>query len=191
MRVAGGDLIVESDAAGEARSFAQPIHGASLRDLAAIAGVDLAADLDIGHDTPEVGDIHAPIELDCAASTEIAAWFGIVAAALDRALAGTPAAARPSVIRLWPEHFDVAIDAAAATDLRVNLGGSPGDDFSSEPYLYVGPWTDARPGDPTFWNAPFGAALARTQLSVDDPIGSATAFLFDGFRRLQSVNREA
>jgi hypothetical protein len=184
VRVAGGLLVVESDAEGGSRSFAQSIDGANLRELAAVAGVDLAAPLDVGHDTPELGDIDAPIALDAAAAADVAEWFGIVAAALDRVLAAVPAIAKPSLARLWPEHFDVALDAAATRDVRVNLGGSPGDGFSEEPYLYVGPWTDTRPGDRAFWNAPFGAATRWSQLQRDDPVGSAAAFLLAGFRLL-------
>jgi hypothetical protein len=184
VRVAGGLLVVESDAEGEARSFAQSIDGAKLRELAAVAGVDLAAALDVGHDTPELGDVDAPIALDDDAAADIAEWFGLVGAALDRVLGAVPAAAQPSLARVWPEHFDVALDAAASRDVRVNLGGSPGDSFSDEPYLYVGPWTEARPGEASFWNAPFGAARRRSELDPDDAVASAAAFLLDGFRRL-------
>ena len=42
----------------------------------------------------------------------------------------------------------------------------PGDAFSDEPYVYVGPWGTERPGEPDYWNAPFGAVLRR---SVVDP----------------------
>ena len=35
-----------------------------------------------------------------------------------------------------------------------------------EPYLYLGPWTDDRPGDAGFWNAPFGAVLRRSELGT-------------------------
>ena len=53
---------------------------------------------------------------------------------------------------------------------RVNLGGSPGDQHFPEPYAYVGPWGPARPGDPGFWNAPFGAVLPwQALLGADLP----------------------
>ena len=48
------------------------------------------------------------------------------------------------------------------TAAQVNLGFSPGDAFSDDPYVYVGPWGPARPGDDGYWNAPFGAALSRS-----------------------------
>jgi hypothetical protein len=185
VRVAHGTLIVESDAPGAPSSTAHAIHGTSLRELADVAGVDLAAALDVGHDTPAMGDPDAPLELDALGASAIAHWFGVVAGALDRVLAAVPASGGASVARLWPEHFDVAIDVAATPEVRVNLGGSPGDSFSGEPYLYVGPWTPERPGDGDFWNAPFGAACMRSQLDAGDLVGSAAAFLLDGLRRLQ------
>ncbi len=43
----------------------------------------------------------------------------------------------PSAPKLWPEHFDYAIDAGVH---RANYGFSPGDEDRPEPYLYVGPW---------------------------------------------------
>jgi len=185
VRVAHGTLIVEADAPGAPSSTAHAIHGTSMRALAAAAEVDLGAALDVGRDTPVLGDPDAPLELDAAGGDDLAEWFGIVAAALDRVVATVASTSGASLARLWPEHFDVAIDLVAKPDVRVNLGGSPGDSFSGEPYLYVGPWTDDRPGDSDFWNAPFGAALTRSQLDADDLAGSAAAFLLDGLRRLQ------
>jgi hypothetical protein len=185
VRVAQGTLIVETDAPGAASSTAHPIDGTSMRRLADLAGVDLGAALDVGRDTPVVGDAEAPLELDGAAADDALGWLGDVAGALDRVLAALPATSGASVARLWPEHFDVAIDVAARAGVRVNLGGSPGDSFSSEPYLYVGPWTADRPGGDGFWNAPFGAARARSQLDGGDLAGSAAAFLLEGLHRLQ------
>jgi hypothetical protein len=86
-------------------------------------------------------------------------------------------------VRLFPEHFDVAIDVLARPGQRVNLGGSPGDSFSSEPYLYVGPFTAERPGDKAFWNTPFGAALTASDLDADDPVAGAVEFLLEGVKR--------
>ena len=58
---------------------------------------------------------------------------------------------------LWPEHFDVAIRVDDAT-----FGLSPGDGFIEEPYAYVG--VSRPPAGDAFWNAPFGAAVPRTEL---------------------------
>lgn len=185
VRVSRGFLIVESDAEGAASTAAHPIAGASLRELAAAAGVDLDRPLDVGHDTPGLGDRDAPIDIDQRVVDEIAVWFNLVSAALDRVIASVCTApdSSPSLVRLWPEHFDVGVDIAARPGVRVNVGGSPGDGFSAEPYLYVGPWTEDRPGDPAYWNAPFGAACQRSGLQ-GDPLQSATEFLLHGLRLL-------
>jgi hypothetical protein len=187
VRVSGTNLVVESDAVDSAAAKAMAIGGSSLRTLATFAGVDLAETIDVGHDTPALGDIDAPISLDGAAATELTTWFHEVTAILDGVLASLSPLAASTLPRLWPEHFDVAIEAQATAERRVNLGGSPGDGSSDEPYLYVGPWTDDRPGDAEFWNAPYGAMRTRSQLA-DDPAGviaAGVAFLLDGYARLR------
>ena len=68
---------------------------------------------------------------------------------------------------------------------RCNLGASPGDERHPDPYLYVGPWGDERPGDDGYWNAPFGAVLGHAEVvDSDSPLRTATAFFHDGIRRL-------
>lgn len=188
VRVAGTDLVVESDTPGSSAARRTPIGGSTLRTLAAFAEVDLTQPLDVGHDTPAAGDLDQAIELDAVDAAAIASWHGLVAAMLDRVLAELPALVGATVTRLWPEHFDVAFDAATSPGQRVNLGGSPGDGYSDEPYLYVGPFSSERPDDSSFWNAPFGAARTRSELVAvageDDLVASGAAFLLDGYRRL-------
>jgi hypothetical protein len=185
VRVSDGLLIVESDAEAGATTLVRPIGGASLRELAELAEVDLAHDLDVGPDSVEQGDLDEPIVIDLGAVREITDWLALAAAALDRVAAAVePASISASLARLWPEHFDVAIDLAARPGVRANCGASPGDAFSSEPYLYVGPWTEDRPGGPGYWNAPFGAACQRSALQGDDLVQAAAEFMLDGLRRL-------
>jgi hypothetical protein len=186
VRVSGTSLVVESDALGEASARSMTIGGSSLAALAAFAGVDLSEPIDVGHDTPPIGDVDAPMHLHNGGASGVMEWFGLLAAILDRVLFDLPDGANPTLPRLWPEHFDVAMEAQAHPARRVNLGGSPGDSFSDEPYLYVGPWTTDRPGDAQFWNAPFGAFRTWGQLAVDsaDLINAGAAFLLDGYRRL-------
>lgn len=181
VRVVGATLVVESDAPDAAGTVTLPIRGSSLAGLARIAGVSLAERLDVGSDTPTVGQVGVPIQLDVAAATAVCRWFELSAAILDQVVAALPRGASPSLVRLWPEHFDVAVDVLARDGVRTNIGASPGDGFLAEPYLYLGPWTNDRPGGGTFWNAPFGAAVAASALgSVDDGV----AFLREGIGRL-------
>jgi hypothetical protein len=74
--------------------------------------------------------------------------------------------------RLWPEHFDIAIDLD-----EVNYGFSPGDADHLEPYAYVGPWHAEVSGP--LWNASGfrGAELTYADLlRADDPHAAALEF---------------
>jgi hypothetical protein len=184
VRVGGGTLFVESDRAGAARVRTAQLHGSTLESLATVAGVDLSEGLDVGHDTPPLGDIHAPIELDPAHAAVVHRAHSLGAAALDLVAAGLPERAMPTLARLWPEHFDIALDAEARPGVRINLGVSPGDGFVGEPYAYAGPWTADRPGTDGFWNASFGAA--RTLAELGNDAAAIAAFLHEGFARLAS-----
>lgn len=185
VRVSGGLLVRESGGTDGATSTAVPIDGADLTELAVVAGVDLAAELDVGHDTPPLGSTTERLAVDEAAASALADWYAVTATALDRAVAELGPTSSPTMVQLWPEHFDAAIDVAALPDRRANLGGSPGDGFHDTPYLYVGPWTDHRPGDQQFWNAPFGAVLGYGELvGQPDPVAVATEFFVRGVRQL-------
>lgn len=106
---------------------------------------------------PSVYSDHAPvspgdrIDVDRAAADRIAAWF-------ERGRQALTTVTRSEAPVLWPEHFDLAV-----TVRQVNLGVSPGDGYSAEPYAYVGPRDfdpQAEPYlDSPFWSAPFGAML--------------------------------
>ncbi len=185
VRVSDGLLVRESGPSSGATSTVVAIDGSDLTELAAVAGVDLGADLDVGHDTPPLGDATERLVVDRAAASALADWYAITAAALDRTVAELGPRSSPTMVQLWPEHFDVAIDVAALPGRRANLGGSPGDGFHGDPYLYVGPWTNDRPGDQQFWNAPFGAVMGYAELIDDrDPVGTATRFMIRGVRQL-------
>lgn len=161
---------------------------ASLSEAAAFAEADLAAPFDAGSDTPPVGDVDVPLAVDAAAASALADWFAFGTAALDAVVAALDPTAEPSVVQVWPEHFDAGCDVAAVPGQRVNLGASPGDGLSTEPYLYVGPWGPDRPGHPDYWNAPFGALLGHAALrDSTDPQGDAVAFLRRGLELLRSA----
>lgn len=163
------------------------LAGATLADLAELVGADLAADFSCGPDTPALGDPHEPIELAAADASAVAEWFGLGAAALDATCARLPATSTPAVAQLWPEHFDLGtnVGVGPGPDDRVNLGASPGDGAVPEPYLYVGPWSTDRPGDPGYWNVDFGAVLRWAEvMSSPDPLGAAVAFFARGLQLL-------
>ena len=127
VRVAGPTLVVESDAPDAAVSRSMAIPRASLAGLAHLAGVRLASPLDVGADTPTTGPIGVPIVIDADGITAICRWFELSAGILDRVVTGLPhKTAQPSLVRLWPEHFDVAVDLLARDGVRTNIGASPG-----------------------------------------------------------------
>jgi hypothetical protein len=115
-------------------------------------------------------DLDAALDVDDDGVAALAAWFASVSAALTEVY---PEAAQT----LWPEHFDLAITVAGAT-----YGGSPGDEFHAQPYLYVTPPGEPVPdGDPAFWNEPFGAS--RTYDRVPG-VADAVAFLTEATSRI-------
>lgn len=113
-------------------------------------------------------DGDAMLDIDPEAANRLAGWFALVADALEH-VRREHAAEEPTIVQLWPEHFDVA-----CTISEVNLGGSPGDAEHPEPYLYVGPWS-AVTG--SFWNEPWGASISWRDVPDE---ASAIAFLEDG-----------
>lgn len=180
LRVAGHVLVRERRTAAGMQSAVHPIAGASLAALAAFADADLAGALSVGTDTPAPGAVDEPLTVDAAAAAVLGGWLDLGARAIDRVLADVGAAATPTVAQIWPEHFDLGIDLDAGS-IRTNLGASAGDGYSAEPYVYVGPRTADRPGDPEFWNAPFGALLGYGAIAGSvDPISTMTEFLHRG-----------
>lgn len=159
LRVAGGMLVREVGTQG----WAMPMDGASLAELATFGGVDLDDAFSAGPDTPEVGPTDEPLRLSVGELDALYGWFDLGWRVLDAVTADTSLVSGRSTVQLWPEHFD----AGCTVDLRpgagVNLGFSPGDSFSEEPYAYVGPWGPERPGDPAHWSAPFGAFVPRSR----------------------------
>jgi hypothetical protein len=194
VRVVGGSLVVERadgqrDGERTATTDVLTIAGSSIRALCAGIGFEPDPDLSVGGDTPPPGDLDEPLSLDSIVAAILGDWYGLGQRAMDDAVASLPDA-QASVVRLWPEHFDVGIDLAADAarkpDVRVNLGASAGDGSHQEPYVYVGPWGDERPGPSDYWNAPFGAVLSFAELdAADNPLSRASEFLLQGIAALR------
>jgi hypothetical protein len=175
VRMAGTVLVHEHDASVRYLE----LQGSSLAAAAAFVGVDLAEPFSCGEDTPPLGAVDEALTLDAAEVAVFHAWWSFGCQVLDTLCSEYT---DPVAIQLWPEHFDAgtSVQVAPGAAARCNLGVSPGDAFSPEPYLYVGPWTADRPGPSTLWNAPFGAALLRSALTTKTPdaaLAQAHAFL--------------
>jgi hypothetical protein len=123
-----------------------------------------------------------PLEVHAGAAAVLAETWAIGEEALT-AFAAT-GVDDPSEPILWPEHFDIAIEAgseAAAT--RATYGISPGDPDHDEPYAYVAPWTPPdTTGPDTFWNAT-GFTGAQRPVGADDA-GELVAFFREAARLL-------
>jgi hypothetical protein len=163
VRVEGGELVHE--VGGERRR-------GPLTSLAA-AAVVIADLLPSGLELDD-----GPLAIDPAAARVLAEWYGLGARVLGRLVADAAAADAATAPRLWPEHFDIAIELGSeADDARANYGLSPGDEDHPQPYAYVGPWATAVSGD--LWQASgfSGAELSYADLiAAADPEREATEF---------------
>ncbi len=194
VRMAGGSLFAEHiesnvDGTSTARTDVHTVAGSTIRQLCEAVSADIDLDFSVGGDTPPLGDADEIVVLDSDATMVLGDWWALGQRAMDMAIASFPDP-RASVIRLWPEHFDVGIDLAVdptnKPGVRVNLGAAAGDDFHQEPYLYVGPWGDERPGPAEYWNAPFGAVLGFADLDAsDNPLAEAAEFFLHGIAHLR------
>src|SRR4051794_36349666 len=105
-----------------------------------------------------------PLDIDASAATVLAEWYALGQAVLS--------AFSDAEARLWPEHFDLAIESN-----EVNYGFSPGDEHHAQPYAYVGPWSAEVSG--ALWNATGfrGAELTYAELlQAPDPHAAALEF---------------
>lgn len=190
VRIAGSHLLHERTGP-DAVTATLDLATATLADAAALVGVDVTAPFEAGQDTPPVGDPTECLAIDPEAASVLAEWFRYGWAVLDTVVGTLGPDGAPSVVQLWPEHFDAGVDVAYAPGSRVNLGASPGDGFSAQPYLYVGPWDSARPSDPSYWNAPFGAVLPYDELHDLDTLAAQHVVVFGGRNRLDGVMHAA
>ena len=159
---------------------------ASLRAAAAVVGIapDLAQQEQF--DDPPHGDPDAPLPVDAGAAGALGAWYAFATDVLDALRAGAGAGDDVTIVRIWPEHLDAAIDMGdGAAGRRATYGASPGDRHHAEPYLYASPWAGRIDGffdDPGFR----GAARTYSQLAAAaDPRSAAIAFLAEARDRVQ------
>jgi len=146
----------------------------TIRAAAELAGITPGAPAGVYRPATRL-DLDGPLMIDADAANVLADWYALGARAL-RAFAAVIRGDGPGPAVLWPEHFDLGITAGA-----INYGVSPGDAPFPDPYLYVGPHDGPPPGDPAFWNAPFGAARTIDQIGT---VQAAVAFFADGRARV-------
>lgn len=124
--------------------------------------------------------------VDPAAATALGDFYGLACSALEQ-LRADEADGDPSLVQLWPEHFDLAIELGSeSAGQRANFGASPGDEAHPEPYFYVGPWAAEVSGE--LWNATAfkGAELHYSDLiAADDHRRAVIDFMRERYRALQ------
>lgn len=171
VRVEGIELVHERDGADRRATIASIAEAAPL--LAPLLGEPLPADAE-------------PLELDPEAAKRLAELYEFATGVLAQFRHQLGAGEAASELILWPEHFDIALEAGdEAVGRRANYGVSPGDEQHPEPYFYVGPWA-ARPAGEV-WNATgfAGAALAYAELvAAEEPEALALEFLERRFAAL-------
>jgi hypothetical protein len=163
--------------------LAHPIT--SLNAAAAAAGIEPDLAQEGQFDVPPPGDLDTPLDVDPEAAHALGDWYELATDLLEELRVEAEPADDVTIVRLWPEHFDIAIDMGDATaGRRATYGASPGDRHHDEPYLYVSPWAGrvhAFFGDPGF----NGAALRRSLLERErDPEAVALAFLREARERV-------
>jgi hypothetical protein len=153
----------------------QPIG--SLNQAAAAVGVEPDVGQADQFDVPPPGDLDAQLAVDAGAALALGEWYAFAGGLLEhlRGRAGT--SDDPSPVRIWPEHFDIAVDSGdQAANRRATYGASPGDGHHDEPYLYASPWAGRI--DPFFSDPSFkGASLLYPQIAdAADPRAGGVAF---------------
>lgn len=131
-----------------------------------------------------------PLEVDPEASRALGALYGLGAEILGRLVDRASPEDEATAPRLWPEHFDIAIELGPqARGRRANYGLSPGDADHPEPYLYVGPWSAEVSGE--LWNAQGfnGAELSHAELlAASDQEAAALDFFATRWDALKEID---
>jgi hypothetical protein len=158
----------------------------SLRAAAGLVGIEPDIGQQEQFDVPPYGDLDEPLNVQPEAARALGDWYAYAAEALEALRADAAAGDDPTIVRIWPEHFDAAIDLGDGDrQRRATYGASPGDRHYDEPYIYASPWAGRIDGffdDPTFK----GAALRRSQIEgAPDPVRVAVQFLREARMRVQ------
>jgi hypothetical protein len=176
IRVEGTDLVAERSGA----TRRTPIT--TLNEMAAFVGIEPDVAQQDEFDVPPAGDLDGMLAVGAEAAANLADWYRFTTDLLDGLRAAAAPADDATPVRLWPEHFDVAIDLGAQDrGHRGTFGGSPGDRTIGTPYLYVSPWAGRI--DPFFGEPGFkGAALGYDRIAAGT--ADAAGFLRDARDRI-------
>jgi hypothetical protein len=182
IRTEGDVLIVQRGKSAESTTIT------SLSAACSAVGIPFNPDWFRFRDTLPAPDVDQPLPISGEAARAVASVFAFGAATLEelRATASKPDLA--SLVQIWPEHFDVAVELGDPEGgQRASYGISPGDDHHPEPYLYVSAWGVIDRANPA-WNDPHfnGASVPYSELvEAEDQREFALAF----YQRMKVVLR--
>ncbi len=182
IRVSGDELIDVRDG----HEVRHPIT--TLRAAADALESDIDPETAAEHDSPPLGDVDEPLEVDAAASRSLGDFWTMGTAALEQVRAAEHSV-DPSIVQLWPGHFDAAVEVGD-DDHRASYGASPGDPAIPEPYCYVSIWWPDRVrgdlDDPFFSASSFRGAVVRARALGDvDPAAAAAEFYLEARDRIE------
>lgn len=158
----------------------------SLAAAARLAGIAPDVGQQEQFDVPPHGDLDAQLTVDAAAARALGDWYAFATDVLDALREDAGPEEDATIVRIWPEHFDAAVDAGdEAAGARGTYGASPGDRHHPEPYLYAAPWAGRI--DPFFDDPGFrGAARTYSRLArSSDPRATGIAFLREARERIR------
>jgi hypothetical protein len=158
----------------------------TLREAARLVGIEPDVGQQEQFDVPAHGDLDEQLDVEPEAAAALGDWYDFAAQVLEALRSDAEVDDDPTIVRIWPEHFDAAIDMGDTTrGRRATYGASPGDRHYDEPYLYASPWAgrvDEFFGDPMF----MGASLRRSELErTPDPLSSAVEFMREARSRVE------
>jgi hypothetical protein len=177
VRIDGLDLVVQRGSQADRTPLT------TVTSACQAAGIPLRVDWfpRFGDPLPPMNPDHSLV-LDRDSTSSITALFGFATAVLEELRASAPPRERPSLVQLWPEHFDVAVELGdPESGGRASFGASPGDHHHQEPYLYVSAWGEIDRAN-SFWNDPHfnGASLPYHHLIE---AGDQRSVAFEFFQR--------
>ncbi|MEA2461742.1 MAG: hypothetical protein QOH90_1919 [Actinomycetota bacterium] len=144
VRVEKGLLVVQEDGVERRADLTTLTAAADFVDVECYPPADV-------YEPATAPDIQAPLDIDPGAAEFFGEWFGFAASVLEEFRALSPASAACSRVQIWPEHFDMSMEAGdESRGKRATYGASPGDAHHAQPYLYVAPWAKVPAGD--CWN---------------------------------------
>jgi hypothetical protein len=181
----GGGRVIGVDGADLLVDGARHAIG-SLNDAARLVGIAPDVAQQDQFDVPPHGDLDEPLAVSAEAARALGAWYAFATDVLDAVRAGAPPEDDATGVRIWPEHFDAAIDMGdQAAGRRATYGASPGDHHQGEPYIYASPWAGRIDA---FFDAPSFKGAARTRAGLaaaPDPRRAAIDFLTEARERVR------